>query len=160
MELLPTLRIKKVFHFIPFKEVPVVNSLTDQRHEKKRARWDEKSGVGSIIPKDILKQKLGNHLGMLDEVVAFPLRNHQRHRKQVPSNQKRRGRTMKEFERYARGMLPGIILLLVLLNNLLGVVKAQADCLVLNDWVPDHANSTGCCAENGIICIDDRVTEL
>jgi Leucine-rich repeat (LRR) protein len=34
------------------------------------------------------------------------------------------------------------------------------DCAVLNAWQPDHANSTGCCNEEGITCNDDRITQM
>jgi Leucine-rich repeat (LRR) protein len=36
-----------------------------------------------------------------------------------------------------------------------------ADCEILNAWLPDHANSTGCCSENGITCNEeDRITQM
>jgi hypothetical protein len=34
------------------------------------------------------------------------------------------------------------------------------DCEVLNAWQPDHASRTTCCSQEGITCVEDRITKM
>jgi hypothetical protein len=122
--------------------------------------WDEKSGVGSIIPKDIMKQKSENHPGCkLDKVMKSQRSYHQRHKKKVSSRGKTRGGAMSDCKGFVRGISPGIILLLVLLINVLGVVQAQADCAVLNTWLGLDV-TLDCCDHDAITCSSDRIDRI
>jgi hypothetical protein len=48
---------------------------------------------------------------------------------------------------------------LLFFTALTGMASAQDDCPALNDWLPDQANSSGCCLESGITCDgDNRIT--
>jgi Leucine-rich repeat (LRR) protein len=138
--------------------------MKDQRDMMMRGKRGGagKNGVDSFISKEISKQATGNHPGIkLDEVMKYPRSYQQLHEKEVLSRVARGGRLKIGFKGFARGMSPGIILLLVVLFiNLLGSVQAKTDCEELNEWLPDHASSTGCCLQTGITCIDDRITKM
>jgi hypothetical protein len=92
--------------------------------------------------------------------VKYPRGYQQLHEKEVFSRVARRGRVTINFKGFARGMSPGIILVLVLFINLFGSVKAKTDCEVLNEWLPMHADSTGCCYQTEITCAGDRITKM
>jgi hypothetical protein len=161
LDSLPKSKKKNDSSFLPFKKAPDCSSLNGQRNKKTSRGGTEKSGVYSINPVETLTQAIGNLPGSkLDEVMKYPRSYQQRQKKQVSNRSERRGRVMSDFERFAREILPGIILLLMLFINLFGSVQAQADCLVLNDWIPDHANSNGCCDQTGITCAGDRITKM
>jgi hypothetical protein len=56
---------------------------------------------------------------------------------------------------------PSWILLLMMLS-ILGVVQALTDCKIVKNWLPDVFNGTGtaCCAQSGVTCVDDRITQM
>jgi hypothetical protein len=200
LDSLPKSKKKKDSSFLPFKKAPDCSSLNGQRNKKTSRGGTEKSGVYSISPFETLTQAIGNHPGSkLDEVMKYPRSYQQLHEKEVFSRVARGGRVTINFKGFARGMSPGILILLVLFINLFGSVQAQTehstiteypeqttsfaqtttggqttteaetttiwteatiDCEVLNAWKPDHANSTGCCNEEGITCNEDRITQM
>jgi hypothetical protein len=71
-----------------------------------------------------------------------------------------KARVCKDSNSRLFGKMTRILLWFLMLVSIPRVVHAQGDCVTLNSLFPDQASSTGCCQEDGITCVGDRITEM